>query len=283
MISIVVLTHNRIEALNRTLHHLALLQAHYEIIVIDNASTDGTYDYVKKNFRRVKLLRLSSGQNVDGRNAGVEAAAHPYVAFCDDDAFWPEHSLARAVHLFERFPFCGLICARIKVGAGQYDNPVCLEMAKSPLQDDQDFPGKRVLGFLAGGSIVRKDAFQDAGGFHTKLHIGGEEPLLAWDLARNGWKLYYVPDIIVYQEPEVMRNQSSRTAHEVHNDLLISWMRRPMRDSLRTTWRHAVQSLHHTASRQGFWSALKNGCWAFSNRRMLPEAVENEIKQLKWK
>ena len=61
--------------------------------------------------------------------------------------------------------------------------------------------GPAVLGFLACAVVVRRDAFLAAGGFQPRLHVYGEEALLAMDLAAAGWLLSYAPELTVRHLP----------------------------------------------------------------------------------
>ncbi len=65
-------------------------------------------------------------------------------------------------------------------------------MEHSPLPVEPDLPGPPVLGFLACAAIVRRKAYLEVGGFDPRMMIGGEEELLAADLASAGWGLAYV-------------------------------------------------------------------------------------------
>ena len=86
-VSVVVLTYNRREEVLRTLTHLAALAERPPIIVVDNASSDGTAQAVARTFPHVEVLRQSRNLGAAGRNAGVERAGTPYVAFSDDDTW----------------------------------------------------------------------------------------------------------------------------------------------------------------------------------------------------
>src|SRR5262245_34272344 len=57
-----------------------------------------------------------------GRNAGVRAARTPYVALCDDDAWWAPGALARAAHLLDVHPTLAVVCARVLVGPDAHEN-----------------------------------------------------------------------------------------------------------------------------------------------------------------
>src|SRR5690242_13845141 len=95
-VTVVVATRDRRTELSRTLGHLARLPERPEVIVVDNASRDGTARLVRDEHPRVRLLRLSRNMGASARSAGVLAATTPHVAFSDDDSWWAPGSLAAA-------------------------------------------------------------------------------------------------------------------------------------------------------------------------------------------
>ncbi len=117
-----------------------------------------------------------------GRTLGVEQVDTPYLAFRDDDSWPAPGALRRAADLLDRHPRLAVVTGRILVGVEQREDPVCAEMAASPLVRDPELPGAPLLSFLAGASVLRRSAYLDMGGFEPKLGIGGEEELLGADL-----------------------------------------------------------------------------------------------------
>jgi hypothetical protein len=113
----------------------------------------------------------------------------PYVALCDDDTWWDPGDLGRAADLLRTHPRLAIITARVLIGPEERPDPACRIMEQSPLPREPGMPGPVLLGFLAGASVVRHSAFLKAGGFAPHLSIGGEEELLATDLAAAGWWL----------------------------------------------------------------------------------------------
>ena len=103
-VTIVMITHNRLAEVLRSLEHLSRLPERPEILVVDNGSGDGTAAAVGRQFPRVKLLALAENLGAAGRTVGVAHASTPYVAFCDDDTWWETGSLGRATHLFDVHP-----------------------------------------------------------------------------------------------------------------------------------------------------------------------------------
>jgi GT2 family glycosyltransferase len=268
--TVVVLTYNRRAEVLATLERLGALAERPPIIVVDNASTDGTAEAVAAAFPEVTLLRLAANLGAAGRNAGVARASTPYVAFSDDDTWWAAGALSRAVEILERYPRLAAITAQVLVGRDARVDPVSREMAASPLGSD-GLPGPRLIGFLAGASVFRRDAFVEAGGYEPRLFIGAEEKLLAYALAERGWSLAYVPELIVYHHPSRARDPAARSLLLERNELWIAWLRRPLSVAARQTLRTPARAL---------WRALAGLPWIVRARRPLPPEVEELCARL---
>src|SRR5581483_12008916 len=225
-IGVVVLTHNRAADLANTLRRLRPLPEAARLVVVDNASVDATADIVRRDFPDVELVRLPVNAGAAGRNAGVAHLDTTYVAFCDDDTWWAPTSLARAATLLDAYPALGLVCGRVLVGEDARDDPASRLMAISPLSATPGLPGRPILGFLCAASMVRRAAFLAAGGFEPRFFLGGEEELLALDLAAAGWALAYIDDIVVHHHPSPRRDAGRRAHLLLRNALWCAWMRR---------------------------------------------------------
>jgi glycosyltransferase involved in cell wall biosynthesis len=117
-ISVVISTYNRRESLQRSIDSI-LKQENappYELIVVDNRSTDGTKDLIKGYEARTERVRyvFEAQQGVSyGRNAGVAAARAPLVAFTDDDVTVDNHWLAAMEAVFDAHPECGCVGGKV--------------------------------------------------------------------------------------------------------------------------------------------------------------------------
>jgi GT2 family glycosyltransferase len=242
------------------------------VILVDNGSTDETPALVRERFSDVEVIELGRDRGAVGRNVGVRAATTPYVAFADDDSWWPEPSLQRAADLFDRHFRLGLIAARVLVGRREEPDPACQEMADSPLGVPQGMPGPAVLGFVTCGAVVRRHAFLEAGGFDPVVRYPGEEERLALDLATASWQLAYVEEVVAHHHPSLTHAPSlQRLAVERRNELLTAIMRRPW-PKVRATL--AEQLTDGRASRVGMLQAVPRLPAALMRRRMLPSRVE---------
>jgi GT2 family glycosyltransferase len=232
-VSVVIVTRDRRAELERTLARLARLPARPPVIVVDNGSTDGTREALAQR-GDVRLVALHRDEGAAGRTAGVLAARTPYVAFSDDDSWWAPGALARGAELLDAHPSVALLAARVLLPGGRPD-PVCDAMAASPLPPRPGLPGPRVLGFIACGAVVRRDAYLAAGGFPAGRGIGGEERPLAAALADRGWDLVYVPELLAHHHPSTRRDPGRRAAVNARNDLLTAWTVLPAAAALRAT------------------------------------------------
>jgi GT2 family glycosyltransferase len=277
--SVVVITRNRREQVVRTLARLVALPERPPVILVDNASSDGTTEVVGDLFPHVRVTALQQNHGALARTVGVRAAATPYVAFADDDSWWAPGALSAAADHFDAVPRLGLLAARIVVEPSGHVDPVCTVMADSPLERVGDLPGPAVLGFVACGSVVRRRAFLQVGGFHPVIFFAGEETVLALDLAAAGWGLAYVEEVTAHHQPEPGSERSGRRRLQERNALLSSWLRRPagpaLRDTVRVLRRYAEPEL-----RGALLDAARRLPAAVAGRRPVPAHLEAQLRLL---
>ncbi|BEL07436.1 glycosyltransferase [Actinoplanes sichuanensis] len=269
-VTVVVATRDRRERLFETMpEHRA------PVILVDNASTDGSPEAISAAFPSVEVVRLAENRGAAARNEGVRRAGTPYVAFADDDSYWAEGSLARAAALFDAHPRLGLLTARVLIGPDGRPDPISVAQAAAPLGVPPGAPGPSVLGFLACAVVVRHEAFLQAGGFEPRLFVYGEEALLAMDMTAAGWWLCYADDLVVRHFPlPAGRDDGARHRIESRNRLLTALLRRPPSVVART----AVATFRESPT--AVWDAARALPWALHHRRTLPGPVEAALGRL---
>jgi GT2 family glycosyltransferase len=276
-VTVVIATWNRCRELDRTLTRLRALPERPPIIVVDNASSDGTADLVATRFPDVRLRVLPANRGGAARNVGVDLARTPYVAFSDDDSWWEPGALDAAARVLDRHPRLAVLVARIDLGGGRLDR-VSRKMARESLGREPDLPGPSVILFPACAAVVRRDAFLAVGGFDPLLFFGGEESLLALDLAVSGWGLAYVPEVTARHDPSDRRAPSAtRLVLHRRNDLLVSWMRLSVGRSLRRTGALAVEALRDPLARDTLRQVALRLPAALARRRRVPRAWERRL------
>lgn len=278
--TVVVITRDRRDELLHTLARLAALPEEPPVIVVDNGSTDGTAGAVAREHPWVRLLRPGRNLGAVGRNLAVREVGTPYVAFCDDDSWWAPGSLAASADLLDAHPGLAGVTARIVVEPAGTEDPIVAELRDSPLDGPDWLPGPALGSFLAAATTLRTDAFRAAGGFSPRLWLGGEEELLATDLAARGWWLVYAERATVHHAPSTARDATGRRVDGLRNTLWFSWLRRPWPAAARRTLRLARTVPRDRPSLRAFGLALAGLPWVLRERRTVPEAVESGLRLL---
>lgn len=279
-VTVVIITHNRRAELLRTLAHMTALPDQAPMVVVDNASTDGTCDAVAGLFDQVTLLPCTRNLGSLGRNLAVRDVTTPYVAFCDDDTWWEPGALRRAADLLDTYPGLASVTARILVAPDLVEDPITPELRNSPVPGPAWLPGPALLGVLAGASMFRIDAFRGVGGFSPRFWLGGEEELLAIDLAAHGWWMCWAEDVVIQHAPSTARDPRRRRQLGIRNTLWTAWLRRPLGSALRRTGIMLRSIPRDRASVAAVAEALRGLPWVLRERQVVPPEVEHGLRLL---
>ncbi|MCB1866194.1 MAG: glycosyltransferase family 2 protein [Chromatiales bacterium] len=215
-VTVVVCCHNSAQRLPQTLAALAVQQLAdarpWEVLVVDNASTDNTREVARQCWssdapaplRCVEERELGVGP---AREAGFGAARYPYVSFVDDDN-WPEPDwVERVAQTLDRHPEVGAVGGLNSV-AHETPLPAWFETfqgcyAIGPQGAPGDVTDSR--GFLWGAGLsVRRAAWAAlraegtaplVQGRRGDRLLSGEDSELCIHLTRRGWRLYYEPTL----------------------------------------------------------------------------------------
>ena len=175
-------------------------------------------------------------------------------------------------------PRLAVVNARILVGPEERLDPVCAEMAASPLPPPDGVPGAPLLGFVACAAMVRTDAFLTAGGFDPVVRFPGEEERLALDLARLGWAMTYLDDVVVHHHPSPRRHAPDERVRAITRaSVLTGAMRLPWRRAVARGWRAARAG---APSRAGVRDALRELPAAWRARHRIPAHVLEQLDLL---
>lgn len=190
-----------IEALNSCID--CILPEDIEFIIIDNASTDGTDDAVKKFFINHdishKYKRLSENKGVGGgRSEGFKIAEGQYVYFMDDDAVIDDNCkdtfFVKSIELMDRNPKIATLTTRIWDEQLNDIRQVCYSKHNSV----EGF--KTVLMFLGGSHFVRSGLFEKP--LYPDFKYAFEEIIPSYSAINKGYINLYYPDVSVVHKPK---------------------------------------------------------------------------------
>jgi glycosyltransferase involved in cell wall biosynthesis len=213
-ISVVVPAYNAAGTLAEQLEALAIQQYEddWELVVVDNGSTDGTADLARRSRQRFRSFTLIDGGSQRGhsapRNAGADAARGELLAFCDaDDVVAPGWLQAMA----------DAACHYDLIG-GWLD--------AGPLNDDatrswhRPWPRDRLRSWLLPYAVsanlaIWADVLRDLGGWSSAYEAGGEDTELSWRAQLAGYRLGFAPDAVVHYRYRSGLRQTARQAYAI--------------------------------------------------------------------
>jgi GT2 family glycosyltransferase len=209
-ISIIIVNHNGKNYILNCLGSLQNLQYPkdlVEIIIVDNNSTDGSAEVIRKFYQNVKIIELKKNYGFClPNNLGARAACGDYLVFLNNDTqVYPDW----LIELVKPLSYDPLIIS--VVGKLLYmDNPKIVNVAGGYLSifggyyngyrkpDGPEFNVPKYTGFGTGaGVLVKRDFFLKIGGFDPLYWASMEEVELGWIIWRTGYRVYYNPKALM--------------------------------------------------------------------------------------
>ncbi len=276
-VGVVMMTRDRRDQTLNALGQLTALPESPPIVVVDNGSGDATAAAVRERFPDVQVLELDHNAGSVARTFGVRALSTPYVAFSDDDSWWAPGALKLAAERFDTQPRLGLLAARILVGPEEREDPLNAVLAASPLRRRDGHPEPALLGFVACGAVVRREAFLTVGGFSEVVFFLGEETVLAQDLDAAGWEVAYGSEVVAHHHPRRGPAPAHRQRLQLRNELLSVWLRRPPTVIARRT---AQVARLGPLGRGALLDALRRLPMVARHRKSLPATTEARMRLL---
>jgi glycosyltransferase involved in cell wall biosynthesis len=208
-ISVVVCTHNRAELLRGALASLSNMATDdrftYEIVVVDNASTDATPQTIAaaaaESKNPLRGVREAEKGIVAARNRGIRESSGRWIAFFDDDQLadrrWLVELYLGAVECHARV-VGGAVHLALPAGCRrQLDPAVRMLLGESRLSDQRvRYGGRRTPG--CGNLMIERKVFDEVGAFQRTVHGRGEDTDLFSRIEKAGIPAWYLPAAIIH-------------------------------------------------------------------------------------
>src|SRR5438067_6720344 len=196
-VSVVVCTYNGTRTLGECLDGLAqLAYPDYEVIVVDDGSTDGTAALTREY--DVRLITTENRGLSAARNTGLEAATGEIIAYLDDDARPDPHWLTYLAASFLRTTHAAVGGPNIPPPD---DGPIAQCVANAPGGPIHVLLSDREAEHLPGCNMAfRKACLQAIGGFDPQFRVAGDDVDVCWRLQQRGWTLGFNPAAMVWHQ-----------------------------------------------------------------------------------
>jgi GT2 family glycosyltransferase len=216
-ISVIIVSYNSGEFLRRCLSSLygAPSPLVSEVIVVDNASTDGSVEMIESEFPQVTLLKNRRNLGYAAAvNQGIRSAAAPYFLILNPDVETGGGAIKALRDFMEATPKAGLAGGRLLNTDGTlqmscrtfYTVPVVLlrrtflgrlfprsPLVRSHLMLDWDHDSDRRVDWVIGACMmVRREAYENVGGMDERFFLYLEDVDWCYRMKKHGWEVYYV-------------------------------------------------------------------------------------------
>lgn len=221
LVTVVIPTWNKKKLLAECLESLQkqTLSA-FQIIIVDNGSTDGTAEFVKTNYPQIKVIRNEKNFGFVAVNQGIRLSTTEFVVLLNNDAIAKEDWLEKLVQGLKRHTEAGFAASKMlkqdrktidSAGDGFNLNIMGGYAVGSGELDSEKYAEERVCFSASGGAaIYRKKVFDKIGLFDEKFFAYFEDIDFGFRANFAGFKCIYIPKAVVY-------HRGGETA--VHNSL----------------------------------------------------------------
>lgn len=275
LVSVIVLNWNGRDVLTECLQALSVqTYPHYEILVVDNGSTDGSAALVRERFPQVRVIALPENVGFGaGNNIGYRHAQGEYIALLNNDTCVAQQWLAALCDALERYPAAGSAASKIVF----YDQPDWIDTAGDEFfsigiarKRGHLLPGQGnfdqetfIFGACAGAALYRRAMLDAIGFFDEDFEIYDDDVDLSFRAQLANWKCVYVPTALVrHHVSATMSKQSQRSMYLIKRNTF--WV---LLKNIPTAlwWRygffilgyHLLSDLH--AATQGYAGAILRG------------------------
>jgi O-antigen biosynthesis protein len=188
--SVIVCSRNGAQTIEETLTHLARLDyPDYEVIVVDDGSTDATGEIARKF--DVRLISTEQSGLSSARNTGLAAATGEVVAYIDDDAYPDSHWLRYLALKLLRSDHVGVGGPNL---APPGDGPISECVANAPGNPTHVLISDHLAEHIPGCNMAfRRRSLQEIGGFDCRFRATADDVDLCWRIQDRGWTIGFSP------------------------------------------------------------------------------------------
>lgn len=267
----------------------------FEIVAVDDGSTDDSVAMIERYAPRVRMLRQQNRGPSAARNQGVRNSTGGYLAFLDADDLWRPEFLERTVAMLDSHPECVLVYTELELADSRGVAMGARLIGKRGVPSVQDMLDE-LWPILPSSVVMRREAFERAGGFPEELT--SFEDVYFWLLAREQGEFRYIEEPLALWRfalyPAPLKPAGGQEAagrifdrmlerrYGVRGLVHTEGRRRAPRSILGYIGLHALANRDRAAARRAFAAALRTDPWRVKNylryaRTFMPERLARAL------
>jgi GT2 family glycosyltransferase len=231
LISVVVVNYNGKRFLSACLNSI-YCQTYFpfEVIMVDNASHDGSIEYVQQNFPQVKIIAQSTNLGfAGGTNAGIQQAVGEFILTLNNDTILTPNFIDELAKTMVSDPFVGMCASKMILPDGRINSTaICISRSGAAWDRGLGEPDngqynviEEVFGPCAGAALYRCRMLDEIGLFDVDFFLYMEDVDLAYRARLSGWKCMYVPTAqVVHEHGGTTEPGSDKSVYYVNRNLL---------------------------------------------------------------
>lgn len=221
-LSVIILSFNTKDITDECLRRLQVagnrlqkIGSKLEVIVLDNASSDGSVEMIENRHSSFKLIKSKNNTGYSGgNNIGLKKSTKPYILLLNSDAFIEEDTLVKALEYFQNHPYCDVLGGKLVyengtlqpsagnlptplntifwiLGIGQIANPF---HPKNP----QFFSKDREVGWVMGAFFMfKRTVYENVGGFDEDIFMYMDEVDICKRISNAHFKVCFTPSLVI--------------------------------------------------------------------------------------
>ena len=237
-------------------------ETNIEVLIVDNASTDGSQPFVKTEYPEVKLIELSENRGFTGAcNTGIEAAAGEFIALLNNDTEVDDRWTAEVIAAFDKRPEVGIVASKMLLfdhrdrfhTAGDFFTTDGHAGNRGVWETDRGQYNRAEYVFAAcgGSAAYRRSMLNAIGTLDDDFFFLLEDIDLAWRAQLTGYKVWYTPQAVVYHHLSATGGGATASFYAGRNGIWLVVKNMPT-SLLRRYWQQILFRQIDLA-----WNALK--------------------------